>query len=275
MDSLLKKYTLWWCMAFSTPIAILEGTKHWSPWLKLADKPMEGYLLSNHVYKIIGNIFFPTSLVLYDFTKYMVMSHLTMVPAMISWYQSRIFSEELSDQYTSIGACMVARLAIDVVHCELVAPERDYLNNHIHHFCIICVALLTRHPDLYSLGLPLLLSGCVFEVGSTILDLKIIISGWYNPEQWSLFCFVHDYGFRLIDLLGLIIFALSVCIDFRSNGVPSSPLVWLVVVLFMILVIIREWLFTPISNINRGKKATQFSTSGGPSLDRATTTKQK
>jgi heme exporter protein D len=243
------KYTLWWCVLLSTPIAIFEGAKRISSRLRIVDIPIGGYLLSNLVSKIMGDLLFPVGFILYDFAEHVLMSELPIVEATAVWYDARSFSEKLDDKYTSLLSCFVARLLIDLLHYELVAPERDYLGNHVHHLMIILVLVvfLTHLPDLYSLGLPIVLAGCSFEVGSALTYFQEIFSEIYKLEQMPVFCFVHDYGFRLSNLIGSMIFASAIWKDFRMNGVPYSPFVWFMIAMFVILVISREALFIPTS----------------------------
>lgn len=78
------------------------------------------------------------------------------------------------------------------------------------------------------------------EVGSALLCIKDILRSMYKNTQFPLFGPVHDYGFRFLDLLALMILAVAVWADFRTNGVSMSPLYWFVIIFFIVLIIIRE-----------------------------------
>jgi len=138
---------------------------------------------------------------------------------------------------------------IDLVYYEVTAPpQKDYIANHLHHIAVVIFVILVLHYEvLWSISIASIISGMVMEAGSALLVLKDILSDMYKPNQLPMFSSIHNYGFDLLDLLAFVILACAVWTDFRTNGIPVSPLYWLLIVFFTVLLITREILFEPLA----------------------------
>jgi len=256
MDPLLLTYTLRWFVVFLIPILLLWVAKCFDPSFIEKDVPVKGYLLSNLVFKFVWDLVFPIWIILFDIVEHIVTSKLALLEAMASWYQSRRFSSKLSNRWVGIIACFFARLIIDLVYYELTASgTKDYVSNHLHHIAAILFVILVLHYEaLWSISIACVLAAMVMEVGSALLCLRDIFEGMYpksdqrsTADQLPLFCPIHNYGFYLSDLLAFVIVAYAVWNNLRTDGIPESPLYWLLIAFIIILLITREMDFEPFA----------------------------